>query len=66
MWGVSHPKSIPFVSGPMYNSTMNELKKYVEDMIEHYRLGMEHAGDDKQYNLMKAKWETFKEINERI
>jgi hypothetical protein len=45
---------------------MNELKKYLEEMIEHYRLGMEHAGTDSQYNLMKAKWEAFKQINERI
>jgi hypothetical protein len=66
MWCETHPKGIPFVSGLVYNYHMNELKKYVEEMVEHYRLGMEHAGDDKQYNFMKAKWEAFKEINERI
>jgi hypothetical protein len=69
MWCETHPNSIPFVSGLMYNShmkTTEEYKKYLEAQLEHYRLGMEHAYTDTQYNLMEAKWEAINEIYQEV
>jgi hypothetical protein len=69
MWCETHPNSIPFVSGLIYNSymkTTEEYKKYLESKLEHYRLGMEHAYTDVHYNLMKAKWEAINEIYQEV
>ena len=69
MWCDSHPKGIPFVSGLGYNyhmKTTEEYKKYLEEQLEHFRLGMEHAYGDEQYNLMKAKWEAINEIYQEV
>ena len=69
MWCETHRYSIPFVSGLVYNyhmKTTEEYKKYLEEQLEHFRLGMEHAYGDEQYNLMKAKWEAINEIYQEV
>jgi hypothetical protein len=69
MWCETHRYSIPFVGGLGYNSIMKtteEIKKYLEERLEHYRLGMEHAYVDEQYKLMKTKWEAINEIYQEV
>lgn len=46
--------------------TTEEIKKYLEERLEHYRLGMEHAYVDEQYNLMRNKWEAINEIYQEV
>ena len=69
MWCDSHTKRIPFVGGLGYNYHMNtaeEIKSYIANLVDHYRLGVEHAYTDEQYLRMKAKLELIIEINERV